>query len=176
MKNVLKTYFADGTDNRGTIRVEDDKYGLEISPIGQAEKALSAGASQDTESSLLYEGLFDETGARYSVLPGVLKEELVLASAKAPSVFRFEIDAPGLTPKTRDDGSIVFVDSDGAVRFTLVQPWAKDSAPDATTVDLVHSITEQGSHYLYEVDIEQKWLEDPARWSTPTAPRAAIRC
>ncbi len=104
--NAFKSYFAEDGDRRGTMRVDDGEFSLEVSPLGRAKTALSAGAAQPSKDSVLYADLFDETSARYSVLPGAVKEELILASAKAPSTFRFAIDAPGLTPKTREDGSI----------------------------------------------------------------------
>lgn len=162
--NAFKTYFADEEGRGGVIRVEDGPFSLELSPVGAAASARAALVLDGVSTNKVeYGGLFDQTTARYSVLEGTVKEQLILASAKAPTVFRYKIEAVGLEPVAQEDGSILFMDKEGNTRFVLERPWAEDGAPEPAHLDLSQSVTSEGSHYLLEVSLDEKWLTDTAR-------------
>ena len=76
-----------------------------------------------------------------SILPGV--DLRVVAQARGSKGFfiwdappaepavRYTVDAPGLTPAPRDDGSIALLDRAGTVVAKIPHPYAVDSTPDA---------------------------------------------
>jgi hypothetical protein len=163
-RNAFTTYFSDEQGNRGRVRLEDGDLSLEFTPLGSADSAAQAGLpGRITKDGLEYQELFAETLARYTLAPGLLKEELTLASAKAPSVSRYRLRVSGLYPQTGEDGSFSFLDGEGRVRFVLRQPFATDSAPEAALINLSQVLKPEGDGYLYEMELPGKWLSDPAR-------------
>jgi RHS repeat-associated protein len=163
-KNSFRSYFSGDGTSRGTIGVEDGAFSLEIAPVSDAKVSGSPTfGTHASKDKVEYADLFPETAARYTVMPGMLKEELVLANAGAPTVFQFRIDASQLSPVAQEDGSIIFFDSVGIAHFVLLQPYAEDSAEDPAFVNLRQTIRQEGKNYLYEVVVDPEWLNDPAR-------------
>jgi len=79
-------------------------------------------------SSATYGDVLDGVDATYEAQPHGVKETLRLSDASAPSSYRFALDASdGLAPSLREDGSLVFRDGDGRVRFWLPAPTVREA-------------------------------------------------
>jgi Tfp pilus assembly protein PilX len=163
-KNAFKTYFTGDGDKRGTVRIEDGEFSLVFTPLGTAKAAGESGVKTNgSHDGVEYPGLFADTTASYSVMAGMLKEQLTLASASGPKAFRYRVEASGLTPQPQEDGSIAFLDENQTVHFVIRQPWAADSAQEPAIVNLSHSIRREGSAYMYEMTMDSEWLADKSR-------------
>ncbi|MDQ4124525.1 MAG: DNRLRE domain-containing protein [Actinomycetota bacterium] len=122
-------------------------------------------------SRLTYSGAFDGVDLRYDVVPGGLKETLVLADASVPTRYRFSIAPDGDVPvdaEQRPDGSWAFYAApEAGPAFVLDAPFAFDSsrhavsAPDETHASL--DVKEAGRKFLVTLEIDPSWLHDRDR-------------
>jgi RHS repeat-associated protein len=109
-------------------------------------------------SSATYGDALTGVDATYEAQPHGVKETLRLSDASAPSSYRFALDSRGgLAPSLRDDGSLVFRDGDGHVRFWLPAPTVKQAGDTSPTTSHVgYRLSEDGATLTVAVDAD--WL------------------
>ncbi|MFN0073768.1 MAG: DNRLRE domain-containing protein, partial [Chloroflexota bacterium] len=94
-------------------------------------------------------------------IPAGIKETIILHSAESPGVYRFSLEATGLTPDL-EDGAVVFRDASGEARLTIPAGFMIDSSEPAAYSDGVEYRLLDGGATL-EVVLDDEWLSDPAR-------------
>ncbi len=160
LANSFRSFFAD----RGTLRIEAEGVALTLAPVKPAKADGDATSAPTVEKDrLTYRALFPGVDARYTVGGGKVKEELLLADAKAPTLFEFRLAAEGLTPELRADGSVALLDGTGVSRFVLPRPFATDSAEKPAFIDISQELVKETGGYLLRVRLDPQWLADPAR-------------
>ncbi len=114
-----------------------------------------------------------ENRARYAeALPGVsldyraegesAKEDLVLESAAAPSVYRFSLKtSAGLTPHENRAGGIDFVAVNGRTAFSFAPPLIEDSSAAEETGPVTMSLSD--SRDVVTLRADRAWLDAPER-------------
>jgi YD repeat-containing protein len=103
-----------------------------------------------------------EVTARYTMRGSGVREALSLASASAPNVFRYRIDASsGLTPRLTREGGIVFTDGEDRVRFGFSAPTLVDAKGAAGQASF--SLEREASGSTLTVTADRDWLRDGAR-------------
>jgi len=135
--------------------------------------ALPGKAGVVSGATVTYADVLPGVDISETVLPGSLKEEVVLKATPAlgvPSSFRFPLHLAGLTPsQATPDSRIDFADATGAVVASIPQGYAIDSSvADASAtppMSLVHLALVRPTPASWAVDValDGAWLADPAR-------------
>ena len=142
-------------DPKVTARVEEpDCTGFE----GTDQLMLARNAAQLTYENAAGEGVDVE----YTVLPGRVKEAIVLESPQDIVSYIMDITAEGLTASINESGEIVF--SDGTeVIFTIWAPYMYDSA-DELSEEIEVDLADNGNgSYTVTLTPDAEWLNDEAR-------------
>jgi RHS repeat-associated protein len=120
----------------------------------------------NSSDSFAYANAVPGLDLRYQVLGHALKETIVLsdqfATAAAPS-FRFALKLDGLEPTTAVDGTIRFVDANGAVVFAVPAGTATDASGASTGVSVKLAPSGSADDATLVESIDPSWLVDPAR-------------
>ena len=142
-------------DPKVTARVEEpDCTGFE----GTDQLMLAPNAAQLTYEDAAGEGVDVE----YTVLPGRVKEAIILESPQNIVSYIMDITAEGLTASINEDGEVVF--SDGTeVIFTIWAPYMYDSA-DELSEEIELDLADNGNgSYTVTLTPDAEWLNDQAR-------------
>ena len=119
---------------------------------------LARNAAQLTYEDAAGEGVDVE----YTVLPGRVKEAIILESPQNIVSYIMDITAEGLTASINESGEIVF--SDGTeVIFTIWAPYMYDSA-DELSEEIEVDLADNGNgSYTVTLTPDAEWLNDEAR-------------
>ena len=142
-------------DPKVTARVEEpDCTGFE----GTDQLMLAPNAAQLTYEDAAGEGVDVE----YTVLPGRVKEAIILESPQDIVSYIMDITAEGLTASINEDGEVVF--SNGTeVIFTIWAPYMYDSA-DELSEEIELDLADNGNgSYTVTLTPDAEWLNDQAR-------------
>ena len=142
-------------DPKVTARVEEpDCTGFE----GTDQLMLAPNAAQLTYEDAAGEGVDVE----YTVLPGRVKEAIILESPQNIVSYIMDITAEGLTASINEDGEVVF--SNGTeVIFTIWAPYMYDSA-DELSEEIELDLADNGNgSYTVTLTPDAEWLNDQAR-------------
>ena len=142
-------------DPKAAARVEEpDCTGFE----GTDQLMLARNAAQLTYEDAAGEGVDVE----YTVLPGRVKEAIILESPQNIVSYIMDITAEGLTASINEDGEVVF--SDGTeVIFTIWAPYMYDSA-DELSEEIEVDLADNGNgSYTVTLTPDAEWLNDEAR-------------
>ena len=142
-------------DPKVTARVEEPDYtGFE----GTDQLMLARNAAQLTYENAAGEGVDVE----YTVLPGRVKEAIILESPQDIVSYIMDITAEGLTASINEDGEVVF--SNGTeVIFTIWAPYMYDSA-DELSEEIEVDLADNGNGaYTVTLTPDAEWLNDEAR-------------
>ncbi len=102
---------------------DEDLY--EIDVVAQSLETISE------KSTVTYEEIADNTDVKFDVLPGTVKESIIINDKSAiQTLYAYEIIAQGLTAELLEDNSIKFYAADGTVIFTMPTPYMLDSAEE----------------------------------------------
>ncbi|MCE7010193.1 DUF6531 domain-containing protein [Kibdelosporangium philippinense] len=127
--------------------------------FGLAGSARSA--AQVTGSTITYPGAADKTDLRIDVLPGGIKETLVLASPDAPHSWVFPLRLNGLTARIVD-GAVALIGAEGRERARIPAGFMVDSAgTPAASNGVRYELIDGGTALRMSAD--SAWLRDPAR-------------
>ena len=78
-------------------------------------------------STIVYSGVYKDVDLEYIVLPSAVKENIILKSSSAQTVFESEYKSNNLTPKQYDDRTIVLENESGDKVYTISAPFMEDS-------------------------------------------------
>ncbi|WP_350273997.1 RHS repeat-associated core domain-containing protein [Kribbella sp. HUAS MG21] len=92
-----------------------------------------------------------------------LKEDIVLRSVAAPTVYEFDLRLRGLTPALdRSTGEIKLSDTAGAIRAVIPAGWMAD-ARGAVSREVVYTLARAGAGWVFRVTVDPSWLRQPGR-------------
>lgn len=145
-----------------TVRVDQ---GLSF---GYAVSGAASAAGQVAGSTVTYPNVRADSDLKLDVVPGGVKETVVLRSTTAPRSWLFPLKTEGLTP-VLVDGRVSLRDAAGTERAQIPAGSMSDSSRDPQTGD---AATSNGVHYslvstqdgpALKVDLDEAWLSDPSR-------------
>lgn len=146
----------------GAVRLTTDDGWITYRLLGSQTEAAEVDGSQATYESANGGVAFE----LHSLADGV-KEEIVLADASQPSLYRFELDlAAGLTPELTPDGSVEIRDEDDGLFATIPAPVIADSgsAREGVTDPVSYALEADGAGgWTLSVQADPAWLSDPDR-------------
>ncbi|MFE5501273.1 LamG-like jellyroll fold domain-containing protein [Amycolatopsis japonica] len=135
--------------------------------FGVAEASPVPGAVSG--STVVYKGIRPDSDLSLEVRPGLVKENLVLHSAKAPRSWLFPLSPQGLTASIVD-GQIVLRDNAGKVRARIPSGFMVDSSPvnentgePATSYGVTYRLEQHAGRPALRMDLDANWLNAPGR-------------
>ncbi|WP_203981222.1 golvesin C-terminal-like domain-containing protein [Planosporangium flavigriseum] len=164
--NTFTSLFGDSSDE--LVRFERDGRSVELGLTGAAK-----GVTPKVDgSSVTYAGLAGGADLVYDVTSTALKEKIVLrAPPSGPVSYTFTVDAGGLTPQQRKDGSIAFVrPSGGEPEFVMPAPFMYDARDDKASPygkvwsdKVTQRVQQIYGRTTITVSADAAWLADSAR-------------
>ncbi|MFI2312596.1 golvesin C-terminal-like domain-containing protein [Streptomyces sp. CB00072] len=164
--NLGRTYF--GSEPGELVRVEG--VGGESVTLGLDTAATSGGKNLKPTakgSKVVYANAVEGADLEYVVEPGQVKENIVLTERPdGPVKFTFTLDAGGLTPKSRKDGSIaLFGEAPKTPVMVIPAPYMTDAAKDTKSptggtysTEVTQKLTRAGDGWKITVLPDTKWL------------------
>lgn len=169
--NIGRTYF--GSTPGELVRIEGEggksvTLGLDAgaSPGGKGPKPVAKGAK------VTYPNAVEGADLEYVVEPGQVKENIVLAERPDGAVkFSFTLDAGGLTPKSRKDGSIaLYGEGPQTPVMVIPAPYMTDAVKDPASptggtysTEVTQKLTKDGDNWKITVTPDTEWLADKDR-------------
>jgi hypothetical protein len=139
--------------------------GSESVGLGLSLQGASAAEGRTVGPRRIYAGALPGVTASYTVSPSGIRELLTLASASAPSVYRYDLTlGPGLHAMLTPAGDVVIRDPSGRIAYTLAAPSISDSSSTAArpqTAPVHYLLNPTGS--VLSVVLDKRWLDDPKR-------------
>lgn len=121
------------------------------------------GASALSKNTARYANVLPGVSLKYEMGGSSVKETIVLASAKAPSSYTFDVKAAdGLTPKVSPSREIEFRDATGRRQLTWAAPWMKDAAGQISRA-VKYVVDPAAGGWTVRVVADQRWLQDKDR-------------
>ncbi|WP_052947800.1 DNRLRE domain-containing protein [Aneurinibacillus tyrosinisolvens] len=154
--NDFTASVADEADGTELVSAEKDGKSLALVPV-QASKVKA----EIKGNEITYPSLYLEVDARYHVLGGAVKEDLILNSAAAQNAFSYEIKLDGLKAATDKKGMIIFTDSKGKEQWFFAKPFMTD-ANGKHSDKVTLSLREEGGKTYVDITADQAFLKDPA--------------
>lgn len=125
--------------------------------------------STPSGNSISYQDILPSTDVTLHAGNAGMKEDIVLHSAAAPSVFVFPLVLQGVTASVAPDGEVLFTDAAGAKRAIIPQGYMQDSADPvhhvgAISQGVTYTVVSTGAGLTaLKVSLDRSWLEDPSR-------------
>jgi len=164
------------------VDLSDDKVSLtkgdmsvSLRPVWNRSRAggarlgsAKAKAKATSRTELTYEDAFANATLQYELLPGGLKETIVVAERVPENTYSFRLETVGLKPRLEDDGSVSLFSSDqDEPQIVIPAPcmWdSRDSGTGPAFTDRVHyELVEDGDAWRLDVVADRSWLNDPQR-------------
>jgi hypothetical protein len=156
--------FAASADSSEIVKIKNPKHEVSFSMQGaRAVKPKVEG------SKITYPAVGEGVDLVYVLGSDTLKELVVLHNRPEPEtspIFRFDLHAGDLIPKTTSAGGIDLVDSKGAIQFQIPPGMAMDSNPDPAksgfgpaSLELVR----EGKGWVVTLKSTAAWLDAPER-------------
>ncbi|WP_460526764.1 RHS repeat-associated core domain-containing protein [Flindersiella endophytica] len=126
------------------------------------QDATDAPASLSGEH-VTYRGARPDVDVRLAATTTGVKEELILRSPKAPTVYDFTLDLRGLTPTLdRVTGDIRLADQQGRPQAVIPAGWMlDDNGVESRAV--TYRLSRAGNAWQLRVTLDATWLKDPSR-------------
>ncbi|TCP54653.1 RHS repeat-associated protein [Tumebacillus sp. BK434] len=164
--NRFDAQFAGGANTGSIMQLNLENASMELLPLG-----IGNGAGVVKDNMITYTNAFQQTDLVYTVESDVVKEELVLKKADAPSVYLFELKLNNLKYVAKEDGSIEIQYADTSkFAFEFPKPFMFESGdlPQSDNVkehsdSVTQTIRQQGDKLLLELKADQAWLQAPER-------------
>lgn len=124
---------------------------------------VSAIAVDKIESNLVYEAVFsDSVNASYSVLPGKVKENIILTEKTDLQNYSMHISCEDLFPTITDENCVEFKDINGKIQYIIQAPYMFDDIYELS-YDIQITIETVDGGYIITFTPNQEWLNSDDR-------------
>lgn len=160
LNNLFNVELPKNIDGNKELTVEKDGYELSFSiddvknssavvenniVTSDTEIADADSAISQTQSSVTYNDIADNTDLQYIVTPNSIKENIIVSNKESvKDTYTFTFETNGLTAEKQDDGSIIFKNNNGDVKFKIPCPVMTD-ANFEFSYDIGVSLTENAN-------------------------------
>lgn len=142
----------------GSVRFADGARALSFSLVTADDDVVA----EATGSVARFEDAVEGVDVSYEVVGKALKETLTLESADAPSVYRFDVESDGLTPRLAASGAVHFMDGEGRRQLSFAAPWMRD-ANGVVSQAVAYEIEQGGASSRIALRVSDEWLDAPER-------------
>lgn len=156
LKNTLRARFADDSDQGLVLEHGKNSIRFNIKHRNKRKGAIN-------KNKIRYKGVFDNCDLEYTVLPGIIKDELIFSKLPATPVISYQVDFGGLKHKRGKDGTIDLIGADGKTAFQLLPSvmFEKGNKKSFKRID-TRFHWEKGQLYC-DLVLDMKWLKDKKR-------------
>lgn len=141
--NLFNVEFPESIDSNENLTVEKDGYELSFSVdeiedssavvendivVSDTNISVADEAISQTQSSVTYNDVAENTDLQYIVTPNSIKENIIVSDKESvKDTYTFTFETNGLNTEKLDDGSVVFKDENDEVKFRIPRPVMTDS-------------------------------------------------
>lgn len=142
-ENLFNVEFPESIDVNESVIVENDGYELSFNfnditeslavvendvLVGDTEISVADDAISQTQSSVMYNDIADDTDLQYIVTPDTIKENIIVSNKESvKDTYTFTFETNGLDAEKLEDGSVVFKDELNETKFKIPRPVMQDS-------------------------------------------------
>ncbi|NLY75466.1 MAG: hypothetical protein GX075_09185, partial [Firmicutes bacterium] len=120
--------------------------------------------------------IFSNCDLEYTVLPGMIKDELIFYSAPKNPILSFEVDFGELQPKNGVEGSIDLVDDSGKAVFTIHPSIMFEKENEENCKAIETRFHHEGNQLYCDLILDMGWLKDKKRkYPVIVDPQVSIR-
>ena len=144
LDNLFNVEFPESIDSNENLTVEKDGYELSFSVdnieessavvendivVSDTNISVADEAISQTQSSVTYNDVAENTDLQYIVTPNSIKENLIVSNKESvKDTYTFTFETNGLNAEKLDDGSVVFKDENSEIKFRIPRPVMTDSS------------------------------------------------
>ena len=171
-KTKLKSHFKkEFGEEYATFESEGHtiRFSLNKAKGDKGEIKAKKGKASYNDNTIKYKGIFTGIDLRSTTFNKTVKEDIILSKYTGHHQFIFELHSD-LQPILKDDGAIIFQDSNKKDIFVLPKPYMSDSninqeSGDAVTSQDVYYSLNQKRKNVYELTLtaDPNWLQAPER-------------
>ena len=115
------------------------------------------------ESHVTYENIYSDTvDVQYTVLPGRVKENIIINEKTNLPSYNMNISCDGLTAEIDEENSVEFYDTNGELQYEIQTPYMFDDIYELS-YDIEIVLEETGSGYTVTFYPDQEWLNSDER-------------
>lgn len=160
LDNLFNVEFPESIDSNENMTVEKDGYELSFSVddieessaivendivVSDTSIAVADEAISQTQSSVTYNDVAENTDLQYIVTPNSIKENIIVSNKESvKDTYTFTFETNGLDAEKLDDGSVVFKDENNEIKFRIPRPVMTDSSL-AFSYDISVALIENGN-------------------------------
>ena len=144
LDNLFNVEFPESIDSNENLTVEKDGYELSFSVdnieessavvendivVSNTNISVADEAISQTQSSVTYNDVAENTDLQYIVTPNSIKENIIVSNKESvKDTYTFTFETNGLNAEKLDDGSVVFKDENNEIKFRIPRPVMTDSS------------------------------------------------
>lgn len=144
LDNLFNVEFPESIDSNENLTVEKDGYELSFSVdeieessavvendivVSDTNISVADEAISQTQSSVTYNDVAENTDLQYIVTPNSIKENIIVSNKESvKDTYTFTFETNGLNAEKLDDGSVVFKDENNEIKFRIPRPVMTDSS------------------------------------------------
>lgn len=178
--NLFNVEFPKNIDSNENLTVGKDGYELSFS-VDNIDDSSSAIVENDivasdtnihvvneaiaqTQSSVTYNNVANDTDIQYIVTPNSIKENIIVSDKESvKDAYSFTFETNGLNTEKLDDGSVVFKDETNAIKFRIPRPVMTDSNL-AFSYDINVNLIENADNTItLEYSPSNEWINNSDR-------------
>lgn len=160
LSNLFNVELPENIDENKNLTVEKDGYELSFSvndienssavvenniAVSDTEITDADVAIAQTQSAVTYNNVAENTDLQYIITPNSIKENIIISNKESvKDTYTFTFEANGLNAEKQNDGSVLFKDNDGDVKFKIPRPVMTDTE-FAFSYDISVSLTENSN-------------------------------
>ncbi len=143
LDNLFNVEFPESIDSNENLTVEKDGYELSFSVDNIEESSavvendivvsdtnipVADEAIAQTQSSVTYNDVAEDTDLQYIVTPNSIKENIIVSDKESvKDTYTFTFETNGLDAEKLDDGSVIFKDENNEIKFRIPRPVMTDA-------------------------------------------------
>ncbi len=143
LDNLFNVEFPESIDSNENLTVEKDGYELSFSVDNIEESSavvendivvsdtnipVADEAIAQTQSSVTYNDVAEDTDLQYIVTPNSIKENIIVSNKESvKDTYTFTFETNGLDAEKLDDGSVIFKDELNEIKFRIPRPVMTDA-------------------------------------------------
>ena len=178
----LHPVFAARVGESSLYSIDDGRYSVSFGLLDSQQSLLAKSfqrRSSEGANQARFPDVFEGTDVMFEVLPGQVKETLVLDAIPRVESWAWTIDAPGLSLAKNEYGDIEFRNDAGEVRFTIPAPYMWDSSGlegvrGPAQASVATTLVRAGDQWLLTLSPNRTWSNCAVCVRVPCA-RFAVR-
>ncbi|MBP3336727.1 MAG: DNRLRE domain-containing protein [Ruminiclostridium sp.] len=161
------------TNGKKFVRVEKDGYKLSwyysnankvTAQIKGDDKVSSSKLVLDKlTSTVIYSNVYEDVDFEYVIVPSGLKENIILKSNKAQTVFESEYKSNGLIPEQPDNQTVILKSEAGDIVYTIKAPFMEDSNGAYSPNVSLKLKNVKNNKFNVEIYLDSEWLSEKDR-------------